>query len=73
VLTLDSVSRDLVAVGTSADPDHPQDIVRYSLRQPGQIVKLTDVNGDVLEGKQIAKTEKSGTRPAATRASRVGS
>jgi dipeptidyl aminopeptidase/acylaminoacyl peptidase len=57
VLTFDSASRDLVAVGTNADPDHPQDIVRYSLRQPGQITKLTDVNGDVLEGKQIAKTE----------------
>jgi dipeptidyl aminopeptidase/acylaminoacyl peptidase len=57
VLTFDSASRDLVAVGTDADPDHPQDIVRYSLRQPGQIVKLTDVNGDVLEGKQLAKTE----------------
>jgi dipeptidyl aminopeptidase/acylaminoacyl peptidase len=57
ILTFDSVSKDLVAAGTSADPEHPQDIVRYSLRQPGQVVKLTDVNGDVLQGKQLAKVE----------------
>ncbi|MBI3493349.1 MAG: S9 family peptidase [Acidobacteria bacterium] len=60
VLTLDSASRDLVAAGTSADFDHPQDVVRYSLRSPGPVInitKLTDVNGDVLQGKQLAKTE----------------
>jgi dipeptidyl aminopeptidase/acylaminoacyl peptidase len=57
VLTLDSMSRDLVAAGTAADFDHPQDIVRYSLRSPAQIAKLTDVNGDVLAGKQLAKIE----------------
>jgi dipeptidyl aminopeptidase/acylaminoacyl peptidase len=57
VLTFDSVSKDLVAAGTSADFDHPQDIVRYSLKQPGQIATLTDVNGDVLAGKQLAKIE----------------
>lgn len=57
MLTLDSVSRDLVAVGTRTDPDNPPDVVRYSLRHPGQITKLTDVNGDVLSGKQLAKTE----------------
>jgi dipeptidyl aminopeptidase/acylaminoacyl peptidase len=57
LLTFDSVSKDLVAAGVSADPEHPQDVVRYNLRQPGQIVKLTDVNGDVLQGKQLAKVE----------------
>jgi dipeptidyl aminopeptidase/acylaminoacyl peptidase len=57
VLTLDSVSRDLVAAGTSADFDHPQDVVRYNLKQPAQVVKLTDVNADVLQGKQLAKIE----------------
>jgi dipeptidyl aminopeptidase/acylaminoacyl peptidase len=57
VLTLDSASRDLVAAGTETDPNHPQDVVRYSLRQPGPISKLTDVNGDVLAGKQLATTE----------------
>src|SRR5262249_43278741 len=57
ILTLDSVSRDLFAASTSADPEHPQDVVRYSLKQPAQVAKVTDVNGDVLQGKQIAKTE----------------
>src|SRR5262245_32944280 len=57
VLTFDSVSKDLVAAGTSADFEHPQDVVRYSLKQPGPIAKLTDVNGDVLAGKQLAKIE----------------
>jgi len=57
ILTFDSVSKDLVAAGTSADFDHPQDVVRFSLKQPGQVTKLTDVNGDVLQGKQLAKIE----------------
>jgi dipeptidyl aminopeptidase/acylaminoacyl peptidase len=66
VLTFDSMaaaSRDLVAAGTSADPEHPQDVVRYSLRAADSprggsaIAKLTDVNGDVLQGKKIAKVE----------------
>jgi dipeptidyl aminopeptidase/acylaminoacyl peptidase len=57
VLTFDSASRDLVAAGTVTDPDHPQDVVRYNLRQPAQLHKLTDVNGDVLTGKQLATTE----------------
>jgi dipeptidyl aminopeptidase/acylaminoacyl peptidase len=60
ILTFDSLasmSRELFAAGTSADPEHPQDVVRYSLRQPAQVAKLTDVNGDVLQGKQIAKVE----------------
>jgi dipeptidyl aminopeptidase/acylaminoacyl peptidase len=57
VLTFDSVSRDLVAAGTETDPEHPQDVVRYSLRPASGPIKLSDVNADVLGGKQIAKTE----------------
>jgi dipeptidyl aminopeptidase/acylaminoacyl peptidase len=57
ILTFDSISKDLVAAGTSADPEHPQDVVRFSLRQPGQVTKLTDVNADILQGKQLAKVE----------------
>ena len=57
VLTLDSASNDLVAVGTETDPDHPQDIVKYSLKTPGAVTKLTNVNEDLLAGKQLAKTE----------------
>ena len=57
VLRFDSMSRGLVAAGTSADFGHPEDVVRVDLRQPSQIAKLTDVNGDVLAGKQLAKVE----------------
>jgi dipeptidyl aminopeptidase/acylaminoacyl peptidase len=57
VLTLDSVSRDLIATGSIADSDHPQDVARYNLRQPARVDTLTAVNADVLEGKQLAKTE----------------
>ncbi len=57
MLSFDSVSKDLVAAGISADLDHPQDVVTFSLKQPGQVTKLTDVNGDVLQGKQLAKID----------------
>jgi dipeptidyl aminopeptidase/acylaminoacyl peptidase len=56
MLTFDSVSRDGIAAGTASDLDHPQDIVRYNVRQ-GQLTKLTDVNGDVLQGIQLGKSE----------------
>jgi len=51
------VSRDLMAAGTMADFDHPEDVVRVNLRRPADIAKLTDVNLDVLQGKQLAKAE----------------
>lgn len=57
VLTMDSVSSDLMAVGTSTDPDHPAEVVRYNLHRPQEIVKLTDVNAGLLAGKHLAKTE----------------
>src|SRR5258708_4059978 len=57
MLTFDSMSKTLVAAGTSSDLNHPQDVVTYNLKQPGQITKLTDVNGDVLQGKQLAKID----------------
>jgi len=57
VLTLDSASNDLIAAGTQTDPDHPQDVVKYSLKTPGAVTKLTNVNDDLLAGKQLAHTE----------------
>ena len=57
VLSFDSLSKTLVAAGISADADHPQDVVKVDLKQPGQVVKLTDVNGDVLQGKQLGAVE----------------
>src|SRR5262249_33257690 len=57
VLTFDSMAPDLVAAGIESDSDHPQDVVRVNLRQPGTVAKLTDVNADVLAGKKLAKAE----------------
>lgn len=57
MLSFDSISKDLVAAGISADLDHPQDVVTFSLKRPGQVTKLTDVNGDVLQGKQLANID----------------
>src|SRR5262249_36051952 len=57
ILSFDSMSKDLVAAGTETDPDHPQDVVTYSLKGASEPTKLTDVNGDLLAGKQLAKTE----------------
>jgi dipeptidyl aminopeptidase/acylaminoacyl peptidase len=57
ILTLDSLSADMVAAGTVTDPDRPQDVARYSLKGAPQITRVTDVNGDLLAGKRLAKTE----------------
>ena len=57
MLTFDSVSRDMIAAGTRTNPENPPDIVRFNLLQPGQVLKLTDVNADVLAGKKLGKTE----------------
>jgi dipeptidyl aminopeptidase/acylaminoacyl peptidase len=57
MLSFDSVSKNLVAAGIASDLDHPQDVVVVDLKQPGQIRRITDVNGDVLQGKQLAKID----------------
>lgn len=57
VVTLDSASSDMIAVGTETDPDHPAEVVRYNLRRPGEISKLTSVNAGLLSGMHLAKTE----------------
>jgi len=57
MLSFDSMSKDLVAAGISSDLTHPQDVVKVNLRQPGQVTTLTDVNGDVLQGIQLAKID----------------
>jgi dipeptidyl aminopeptidase/acylaminoacyl peptidase len=57
VLTMDSASKDMMAAGTSTDPDHPAEVVRYNLRRPGDLSRLTNVNAGLLVGKKLAKTE----------------
>ena len=57
VLSMDSVSNGLLAVGTRTDPDNPPDVVRYDLRRPAEITQLTHVNAGLLSGKHLAKTD----------------
>jgi dipeptidyl aminopeptidase/acylaminoacyl peptidase len=57
VLTLDSASSDLIAVGTMTDPDNPPEVVRYNLHRPSELTRLTSVNAGLLAGKRLAKTE----------------
>ncbi|MGE5803918.1 MAG: S9 family peptidase, partial [Gemmatimonadota bacterium] len=57
MLSVTSISRDLNAVGVRTDADESPDIVRYSLRKPQPITKLTNVNADVLDGIRLGKVE----------------
>ena len=57
ILTMDSASSDMVAVGTYSDPDTPPEVVRYNLRRPGEPTRLTNVNAGLLAGMKLAKTE----------------
>ena len=60
--------RDGVAVGIRSTALEPNDVVRFAVRQPEQIVRLTRVNDDVLAGKALGQvqelwfTTKDGTR-----------
>ncbi|MBI3791259.1 MAG: S9 family peptidase, partial [Gemmatimonadetes bacterium] len=56
VLTVTSIQGG-VAVGTRATPTEPGDVVRLTLRGPAVLTRLTDVNGDVLAGKQLGTQE----------------
>ncbi|HLG99034.1 MAG TPA: S9 family peptidase [Bryobacteraceae bacterium] len=57
VLSMDSMSKDMVAAGTVTDPDHPAEVVRYSLTRPADLRQLTNINAGLLAGKRLAKTE----------------
>lgn len=57
VLTVTDMSRTGLAIGTASSPLRPNDVVAFDLKAPGTIRRLTDVNGDVLAGKQLATTE----------------
>ena len=56
VLTTTDLGRNFMAVGVAASPLKPNDIVAFDVRTP-VLKQLTDVNGDVLAGKQLATTE----------------
>ncbi|MCH7473934.1 MAG: PD40 domain-containing protein [Gemmatimonadetes bacterium] len=50
LLTMSSFSDDGTAVGTIASAHEPGDIYRFSLRNPTDATRLTEVNADVLHG-----------------------
>lgn len=56
VLTVSDLGKSYLAVGTMSTSSKPTDVVVFDVRTP-QIRQLTDVNGDVLAGKQLATTE----------------
>jgi dipeptidyl aminopeptidase/acylaminoacyl peptidase len=57
LLSLASMARTLVAVGTRTDPDEPADVVRYDLRTGGAPVQLTHVHDDVLGRIRLGQVE----------------
>ncbi|MCA0374931.1 MAG: S9 family peptidase [Gemmatimonadetes bacterium] len=56
VLTVTDIGKSFLAVGTLSTATRPTDIVAFDVRTPTPRT-LTDVNGDVLAGKQLATTE----------------
>lgn len=57
MLSVSDMSKMGVAVGTRSTVDRPTDIMSVDVRTPDRIRMLTNVNGDLLAGKQLASTE----------------
>jgi len=57
LLTLSSLDKTLNAVATWSDPTHPTDVVRFNLRRPEPVARLTSVNADVVGNLRLAQVE----------------
>jgi len=57
VLTTAEIGNNFMAVGTRTTSMLPTDIVTFDVRTPNAIKQLTDVNGDILQGKKLATAE----------------
>jgi dipeptidyl aminopeptidase/acylaminoacyl peptidase len=57
VLSVTSINPNGSAVGVMSTASHPADVVALSLNTPSNIKWLTDVNEDILAGKQLGSTE----------------
>ncbi|MBV9923948.1 MAG: S9 family peptidase [Acidobacteria bacterium] len=65
ILSISSISRDGLLVGTRSTPDRPADL--FSIRRRGRVdnftppmaepKQLTNVNGDLLEGRRLGQVE----------------
>ncbi len=59
MLTFNSIDRQgRTMVGTREDSWHPEDVVRFDVRDPSNVRQLTHVNDDVLAGVQLGAVEK---------------
>ena len=57
LLTLSSFSDDGTAVGTIASAHEPGDLYRFDLSSPDDVMRLTEVNADVLHGVTLGEVE----------------
>jgi dipeptidyl aminopeptidase/acylaminoacyl peptidase len=55
-LQVSSMARNGIAAGVLTSPSEPGDVVVFNLKQPA-IKKVTDVNGDLLEARQLGDVE----------------
>ncbi len=56
LLSVSAISERGIAVGTLSSYHEPGDVVAFDVRRP-EIRKLTDVNGDVLQGRKLGEVE----------------
>ena len=57
LLSLSSFSDDGTAVGTISSAYEPGDLYRFSLSNPNDVTRLTEVNADVLHGVTLGEVE----------------
>ena len=57
MLSVSSMTANGLAVGTRTSFHEPTDIVSFSVRNPGSINQLTDVNADILDGVTLGDVE----------------
>lgn len=57
MLAVEMIGGNGLAVGTRTAPHDAGDIVAFNVRRPGEVRKLTDVNGDILAGKRLGAVE----------------
>jgi dipeptidyl aminopeptidase/acylaminoacyl peptidase len=57
VLGFGSLGTDGTVVGTRTSFHEPGDVVRFSVRTPDHVSRLTDVNGDILMGRKLGDVE----------------
>jgi len=57
MLSVSDIHASGLAVGTLSSPKLPGDVVAFDIRRPAEVRRLTDVNGDILFGKQLGDLE----------------